>query len=132
MFESDESNRVDFTVEQPGEILIESSIELRRDLVGFMEGALFMDAGNIWRIENNSDDPELDKGVFQFDRFLSEIAVAAGIGTRFDLSFLILRLDLGFKIYDPAQEKGNRFVGDEIFSNFNYNSEINIGIGYPF
>jgi len=126
------TNRVDFNEERPGEILVESSIELRRDLVGFMEGALFVDAGNIWRIENNSDDPEFDKAVFQFDRFLSEIAVAAGVGTRFDLQFIILRLDLGFKIYDPAQAKGNRFVGNEIFSNFGYNSEINIGIGYPF
>jgi len=136
VFEADElgneTNRVDFDIEQPGEILIESSIELRRSLVGFVEGALFMDAGNVWRTENNSNDPEFDRAVFKFDRFLGEIAVAAGVGTRFDLQFLILRLDLGFKIYDPAQKKGSRFVGDEIFSNFGYNSEFNIGIGYPF
>ena len=136
VFEADESgnetNRVDFDTEQPGEILIESSIELRRDLAGSVEGALFLDAGNVWRTENNSNDPEFDKAVFEFDRFPREIAVAAGVGTRVDLQFLILRLDLGFKIYDPAQKKGNRFVGDEIFSNFGYNSEFNIGIGYPF
>ena len=136
VFETDgagnETREVKFDLEQSGEILIESSIELRRDLVGFVEGALFIDAGNVWRTENNSDDPEFDRAVFELDRFPREIAVAAGIGTRFDLQFLILRLDLGFKIYDPAQEKGNRFVGDQIFSNFDYNSEFNIGIGYPF
>lgn len=135
IFEQDENDNdteiVDYTQEQPGEILIESSIELRRDLVGFVEGALFLDAGNVWRSASNSQDPD-NKSVFEIENFLSEIAVAGGIGVRFDLQFLIFRVDLGMKLVDPAQPKGERFVGDEIFSNFGRNSEFNLGIGYPF
>lgn len=123
---------VDYDREQPGEILVETSFELRRDLVGFLEGALFVDAGNVWLLRNTSDDPELDKGVFEFDRFMSEMAVAAGMGLRFDLQFLIFRLDVGMKVFDPAQQKGSRFVGDQIFQNFGRQTEFNIGIGYPF
>lgn len=136
IFETDSedniTNVVNYDQEQPGEFLIETSVELRRDLVGFLEGALFLDAGNVWLLRNNTDDPNVDKGVFAFDRFINEMAVAAGVGLRFDLQFLIFRLDLATKLHDPAQEKGSRFVGDRVFSNFGRNTEINIGIGYPF
>jgi outer membrane protein insertion porin family len=127
---------VDFTREQPGDLIIESSIELRQKLVGFLEGAIFLDAGNVWLIEGSSVDPDLDPegddGKFRFNEFMNEMAVGTGIGFRFDLSFLIFRLDLGLKLFDPAQPKGNRFVGDRIFSNFGPSSELNIGIGYSF
>ncbi|MEM6644424.1 MAG: BamA/TamA family outer membrane protein [Bacteroidota bacterium] len=119
-------------IEQPGEVLIESSIELRRDLVGFVEGALFLDAGNVWRIENNTDDTEFDAAVFRPSDFINQVAVAGGAGVRFDLQFLILRLDLGIKMVDPAKDIGSRFLGRNIFDNFGDNTEINIGIGYPF
>ena len=128
----DVTNEPNLEAEQPGEILIESSLELRRNLVGFIEGALFIDAGNVWRIENNSDDPDFDAAVFRFDNFLSQIAVASGGGVRFDLQFLILRLDLGIRVIDPAKPKGARFVLPELFDDFDSNTEINIGIGYPF
>ncbi|MEM0938379.1 MAG: BamA/TamA family outer membrane protein [Bacteroidota bacterium] len=130
--EGNETNVIDDQSEQPGEILIESSIELRRDLVGFVEGALFLDAGNVWRIENNSDDVEFDKAVFKLDNFLSQMALAGGTGLRFDLQFLVFRLDLGIRIVDPAKPRNKRFVLPELFNDFNNNSEINIGIGYPF
>ncbi|WP_370089696.1 BamA/TamA family outer membrane protein [Ekhidna sp.] len=125
---------IDYRREQRGELLIESSIELRQDLVGFLEGAVFVDAGNIWQVRNSlvGADAEGDDGVFHFDSFMEEMAVGTGIGLRFDLQFLIFRVDLGMKLFDPAQKKGERFVGNEIFSNFSRNSEINIGIGYPF
>ena len=60
------------------------------------------------------------------------MAVGSGIGFRFDLSFLIFRLDLGWKLVDPAQKLGNRWVGNKVFPKPLSNSEINIGIGYPF
>lgn len=125
---------IDYRREQRGELLIESSIELRQDLVGFLEGAVFVDAGNIWQVRNSlvGSDAEGDDGVFRFDSFMQEMAVGTGVGLRFDLQFLIFRVDLGMKLFDPAQKKGERFVGNEIFSNFGRNSEINIGIGYPF
>ncbi len=127
---------VDFSREQPGDLIIESSFEVRQKLVGFLEGAVFLDAGNVWLIKGSSVDPEFDPegddGKFRFDEFMNEMAVGTGLGFRFDLSFLIMRLDLGLKLFDPAQPKGKRFVGDRIFSNFGPSSELNIGIGYPF
>lgn len=126
----------DFGREQPGDLIIESSFELRHKIVGFLEGAVFLDAGNVWLLKGTSvrpeSDPEGDDGKFRFDEFMNEMAVGTGLGFRFDLSFLILRLDLGLKLFDPAQPKGQRFVGDKIFTNFGPSSEFNIGIGYPF
>lgn len=132
----DDTEFIDYSNEQRGEILIESSVELRQNLVGFLEGAIFLDAGNIWTLRNSlvepSEDAEGDDGIFRFDEFMNEMAVGTGVGLRFDLQFLIFRVDLGMKLFDPAQRKGERFVGDEIFTNFSRNTEINIGIGYPF
>jgi len=126
------TNTINDEIEQPGEILIETSLELRRNLVGFVEGALFLDAGNVWRIENNTDDPEFRSAVFRLSNFINQMALAGGGGLRFDLQFLILRFDLGIKLIDPAKDIDNRFIGRNIFNNFRDNSEINIGIGYPF
>ncbi len=132
----DRYNEINFDQERPGELLMQASFEFRQKLVGFLEGALFFDAGNVWLLRGNivdsSQDPQGDNGTFRFDEFINEVAMGTGIGFRFDLSFLILRLDLGLKLIDPAQERGKRFVGDEIFRNFGTNSEFNIGIGYPF
>ena len=120
--------------EQPGELLIESSVELRQDLVGFLEGAVFVDAGNIWLVRNAiaGVDEDGDDGIFKFDQFMNDIAIGTGVGLRFDLQFLIFRVDLGLKLVDPAQRTGERFLGGKIFTDFNRNSQINIGIGYPF
>lgn len=124
---------VDLTLERSGELLIESSVELRRDLFGFIDGAIFLDAGNVWLLRGTiKPDNEGDDGRFRWNKFMDEMALGTGVGLRFDLSFLVFRVDLGLKLFDPAQEIGNRFVGDEIIRNFNENSEINIGIGYPF
>lgn len=119
-------------IEQPGEVLIESSIEIRHHLFRYTEGALFLDAGNVWRIENTSDDIALDDGVFKVDQFHKQIALAGGFGLRFDLQFITLRTDIGFKFIDPALSSGERFVADELFKDFRNNTQLNIGIGYPF
>ena len=129
-------NEINFAREQPGELLVQGNFEFRQKLVGFLEAALFVDAGNVWLIRgstvNAKLDPQNDDGKFRFREFFNEVAVGSGIGLRFDLSFLILRFDLGFKMIDPAQAKGRHFVGSEIFRNFSSISESNIGIGYPF
>jgi outer membrane protein assembly factor BamA len=128
------TDEIDYSNEQQGNLLIESSVELRQNLVGFLEGAVFIDAGNIWQVRESlvGEDADGDDGLFEINNFLSEMAVGTGVGLRFDLQFLIFRVDLGMKLIDPAQKPGERFVGDEFFSNFNRNTEINIGIGYPF
>ena len=107
--------------EQPGECLLQGSLELRQQLVGFLEGAVFVDAGNIWTLR---EDGRLG-GKFSFQDFYKAIAVGTGIGVRFNFGVLILRLDMGLKLYDPARPPGARLglPGQAVF---------NLGLGYPF
>jgi outer membrane protein assembly factor BamA len=119
-----------YTVEQPGEVLLEASVELRRKLFGFVNGAFFIDAGNVWRLNKVPNNPEAN---FEFSSFYRQIAVGSGLGLRFDFDFLIVRFDYGIKVYDPARAPGDRWIGQK----FTVGEEIsrgviNIGIGYPF
>lgn len=144
----------DYSIEQPAEILIEASLELRQKLFGFVSGAVFIDAGNVWTFEPRKklvDDVEVGNGnsQFRFDQFYKEIAVGTGFGLRFDFTFLILRFDVGMKVWDPARNEGERFVLDKVrffkpyatqngtgenatYSNFKEPVIYNVGIGYPF
>jgi outer membrane protein insertion porin family len=130
----------DDSFEQPADILFEASLELRKKLVGFLEGALFIDIGNSWTVKKDIDKEEetvLRPGAdFSFDRFYQEIAVGTGFGVRFDFSFLIIRFDWGFKMYDPARAPGSRFLLSRNFNAPPFHNErnytLNLGIGYPF
>nr|WP_255748847.1 BamA/TamA family outer membrane protein [Pontibacter liquoris] len=123
----------DFAVEQPGEVLLEGSAEYRFNIFSFLNGALFVDAGNVWWLKKEETKPGAD---FAFNRFYKELAVGTGFGIRFDLSVVVLRFDLATKVYDPAGINGEKFVLDNFrFSEFftrNNQSSLNIGIGYPF
>jgi outer membrane protein insertion porin family len=131
----------DYSIEKPADILIESSIEVRQKLFGFVNGAVFVDAGNVWTFEPRKslgdDDGNTGNSQFRFDSFFKEIAVGTGFGLRFDFTFLILRFDVGIKVWDPARDEGQRFVLDKMkfFGPFGPNREpviYNVGIGYPF
>ena len=123
----------DDSFEQSGEILLEASIEVRRNLFGFINGAIFIDAGNVWTIREEATRPGSQ---FKIDSFLGQIAIGSGVGLRFDFSFLVLRLDAGVKIYDPARPSGTRFIWDDGFKFGAFaNTETvvyNLGVGYPF
>ncbi|HAS40507.1 MAG TPA: hypothetical protein DCS93_08510 [Microscillaceae bacterium] len=124
-------NEFDYSFEQPGEIIMETSIEYRFPIYSFFEGALFMDAGNVWMIE---DDSRLGSA-FKFPSFLQELAVGVGFGLRLNFSFLLIRLDAGVKAYDPARAVGQRYIlGDFNLLNPGKNGQtlLNLGIGYPF
>jgi hypothetical protein len=101
------------------------SIEHRYNLFGNVNGAFFIDAGNIW---NALDDVEDDNATFNDFSSFKDIAVGAGFGLRYDFSFFILRGDIGFKTYDPSYRNQNRWFNDFNFANAVYN----IGINYPF
>ncbi len=121
--------------EQPGEVLLEGSVEYRYNIFGFLNGAFFVDAGNVWFLNEDENRPGAD---FKFNRFYKELAVGTGFGLRLDLSVVILRFDFATKVYDPTMVPGERFVlGDFRFSDFftrrtRNQSALNIGIGYPF
>ena len=115
----------DLRFEQPGELLLEMNLELRTKLFSFINGALFIDAGNVWMLTPDSR-PGSD---FKFNRFAQEIAIGTGAGLRMDFSIVILRFDLGLRVWDPAFPLEQRLVlGREAFRN----PTFNVGIGYPF
>ena len=99
--------------------------EFRFNIVGKINGGLFADAGNIWNVLDNVTDQSYKfKGISS----LQEIAIGTGFGLRYDQGLFVLRLDLGFKTFNPAKANGEKW-GKE----FNFTqSVINIGINYPF
>ena len=101
------------------------SLEHRYNLFGKLNGAFFVDAGNIWNV---LDDIEDSKANFNSFKSLSDIAIGSGLGFRYDFDFFILRFDTGFKTYNPSYSKNKRWLKDFNFSNAVYN----IGINYPF
>lgn len=101
------------------------NLEYRFPVVGDVKGALFTDAGNIWNVWDNVDDPE--KTFSGFDS-LADIAIGSGFGLRYDFTYFVFRLDTGFKTYNPAEEPGKRWFRDYNFAN----AVFQIGINYPF
>ncbi|OQP46944.1 hypothetical protein A4H97_05335 [Niastella yeongjuensis] len=118
--------------EQPGDIKLEMNTELRFPLVSIVQGAVFVDAGNVWLW---NDDPYRPGAQFT-SKFLSEIAAGTGVGLRFDLSFLVLRFDLAFPIRKPWLEPGKRWVLNQVdFGDSQWRKDnliFNLAIGYPF
>ncbi|REG91447.1 outer membrane protein assembly factor BamA [Algoriphagus antarcticus] len=128
-----ERGRYDYAFEQPSEMILETMLEYRRNLVGYFDMAVFVDAGNAWVIGVDNSRPGAD---FKFDRFYKEIAIGTGIGLRMDFNFLVVRLDLATKAVDPSMPEGERWVLDNISFNrlFGVKGQtvLNFGIGYPF
>ena len=118
--------------EQPGDIKFEVNTELRFPLISIVQGAVFVDAGNVWLFNDNKDKP----GAKFTSNFLSELAAGSGVGIRFDLSFLVLRFDLAFPIRKPWLESSKRWVLDQVdFGSSSWRKEnliFNLAIGYPF
>jgi outer membrane protein insertion porin family len=122
----------DFIPDQSGDVKLEFNTEFRSNIYKFINGAVFMDAGNIWLL---NDDPNKPGSKFSKD-FMKEIAVGVGAGLRFDFSFLVLRTDLAFPIRKPWLPNGERWVLDEVnFGSGSWRKEnllFNLAIGYPF
>jgi len=152
---------ISYTLEQGGDMIIETSLELRRRITDFLSWAYFIDAGNIWQIRSTplffEDRPNSgpENANFRFNSFLQEMAVGTGVGLRIDFGYLVLRADWAVQVLDPGQEIGRRFVLDNIdfFSAFQRvddpesdegidlqnrkdflgnKTRLNIGIGFPF
>lgn len=91
-------NTINF-INQSGDIKLDMSVEWRTHLFWKFNGAIFIDAGNIWTIHKYDDQPG---GEFRFDKFFKQIAFAYGLGLRMSLDFFTLRFDAGMKAIDPA------------------------------
>ncbi|MBQ9470016.1 MAG: BamA/TamA family outer membrane protein [Bacteroidales bacterium] len=117
---------------QTADLKLELNAEYRFKVAGPFEGALFVDAGNVWSLPH-ADIPEEE--VFSLSRFYRQMALGAGLGFRLNFSVLVLRLDLGYKVYDPAQNPDEPFRPWVPFQRtFSWRDHVNInfGIGYPF
>lgn len=100
-------------IDQFGECKLELNVEERFSLIGHLEGAFFIDAGNIWTLRDTTIGKS-GLANFRLDEFYKEIAIGAGGGLRYDFDFFVIRLDLGVKLYDPAFVSGRRWVGSRL------------------
>lgn len=116
---------------QTGDIKLEANMEYRFPLFSIFNGAIFAEAGNVWTFKRTPDPASGDaydrRGVFDKD-FYNSLAVDWGVGLRLDITFLILRLDWGFKTYDPAPQRWNG--PNRWFKSGN--NQLTFGIGLPF
>lgn len=113
---------------QTGDMKLEANIEYRFDMFWKVAGAVFVDAGNVWALKAD-DSEEGQESLFSWQNLGKSIAANWGVGLRLDFGFLLLRLDLGMKIHDPAREQ--RWVNPgQWLKNDNY--ALHFGVGYPF
>jgi outer membrane protein insertion porin family len=106
-----------FLADQSGDIKLEMNVEYRRKLFSIVEGAVFVDAGNVWLLNEDIERP----GAQFTSRFLNELAVDAGFGIRFNFTILMLRFDFAFPLRVPYAD-----------SPPNKSMVLNLAIGYPF
>lgn len=128
---------------QTADIKLEANLEYRFKLFWILEGAMFVDAGNIWTIKENKNLAERydgkDPALFQWNKFYRDLAIGTGLGLRFDFSFFVLRLDVGMKMRDP----GDVYKGDIKLDRSKWipwdrrlslkdDFTLHLAIGYPF
>lgn len=122
------NGNIDF-INQTGDMKLDLNIEYRAHLFWKMNGALFVDAGNIWTLRNYSDQPG---GQFRFDEFWKQIAIGYGVGFRLNFDYFILRFDLGMKAVNPAYaiDGGEQFpiVNPRLSRDFTFH----FAVGLPF
>lgn len=111
-------------VDQIGDIKIEQNLEYRFKVFKYLEGALFMDAGNIWVFDRPGQD---ERSIFKFGNLWHDLAIGTGIGARLNFNFFVIRLDVGKRIKDPGSDTPERIKF------FYPNPPVyNFAIGYPF
>lgn len=129
-FHPAENSRYSY-VDQTGDIKLEANLEYRfrilsKFLGGNLNGAAFLDAGNVWLMRKDEARPNAE---FSLNRFFDSIALGTGIGIRYDLSFLILRLDWGIALHVPYDTGKSGYYN---IPRFKDGMGIHFAIGYPF
>lgn len=120
------SNSQSDFINQCGDIRFILSTEYRVKLFWVVEGALFIDGGNIWTIRSYETQPY---GVFKFNNFYKELAAAYGVGLRFDFNYFLIRFDMGMKAHNPAI---NSEPWPLIHPRWRRDHSFHFSIGYPF
>ena len=116
-----------FNDEKYRESWLEANVEFRFGIMGRLGGAVFLDTGNIWLLKN---DPNRPGGVLKWRGFFNEIALGTGFGLRYDISYLVLRADLGIALHTPYPNPDK--PGYYNISKFKDGLGFHVAIGYPF
>lgn len=116
-------------INQTADIKLEANAEYRFKLFWILEGALFLDAGNIWTFREDIDRPG---GQFKINKFIDDIAVGTGMGLRLDIKFVLLRVDFGIKLRDPQLTGWSKWIPLARPYNLRDDMTMVVGIGYPF
>lgn len=111
---------------QTGDMKLEANIEYRFPIVWRIMGALFVDAGNVWNLDKSAD----EQTRFSFKTLPQTIAADWGAGIRLDMTFLILRVDFGMRVHDPARSGSKWVAPKDWFKKDGY--AFHFGVGYPF
>ena len=118
--------------DQTGDIRLELNVEYRFDLFSYLKGAVFLDVGNIWLLEDDTR----PQGVFQWNSFYKEIAIGSGFGLRVDFEFAVIRFDLGIPLRKPYLDEGFQWTLNRMNLRTSNGRQENLnlvfGIGYPF
>lgn len=119
--------RIDF-INQTGDMKLDFNLEYRTHMFWKLDGAVFVDAGNIWTLKEYADQPG---GKFTFNEFYKQIAVAYGVGLRLNFDYFILRMDMGIKAINPAYEsKAEHYA--LVHPNFSRDFAFHFAVGLPF
>lgn len=119
--------QIDF-INQTGDLKIDLNAEYRTFLFWKLDGAFFVDAGNIWTLRDYTDQPG---GQFRLNKFYKQIAVAYGVGIRLNFNYFILRFDIGMKAIDPAYDDAKGHY-PFLRPNFGHNASFHFAVGLPF
>jgi outer membrane protein assembly factor BamA len=114
-------------INHSGDIKLDINLEYRTHLFWKFNGAAFIDAGNIWNIRHYEGQEE---GTFRFNRFYKQLAMAYGLGLRFDLDYLIIRFDGGMKAINPMRTGKDKYPF--LHPKFSRDFAFHFAVGYPF
>ncbi len=116
-----------------GDIKLVCNLEYRRQIISNLYGALFLDAGNVWNFKEdtstNNEGLVMTNTKFRLHRLLNDLALGTGLGLRYDLDFLILRVDWGVAIHLPYDTTRSGYFNND---GFKHNQTLHFAIGYPF
>lgn len=112
--------------DQTGTFKFETNLEYRLPLFGYLKGAVFLDAGNVWLLKNDQYRPG---GKLESKNFFKELALNTGVGLRFDMEMIVLRADLGIALHAPYDTGKKGYFN---IPKFGDGLALHFAIGYPF